>query len=135
MRLGAWGVLGIFVAASLVLCGCTPARSAGPVTTSSPSASATSGTAAWVDSSDLPDVVTFSDGGGLRSGSWQVGWNHTGLWDGGYTYVLSTGGQDEGLWDYTQNATGCDVMLIQAEDVEVPTTLPRRTMLLRSSAR
>jgi hypothetical protein len=118
MRLGAWGVLGIFGAASMVLCGCTPARSAGPVTTSSPSASATSGTAAWVDSSDLPDVVTFSDGEGLRSGSWQVRWNHTGLWDGGYTYVLSTGGQDEGLWDYTQNATGCDVMLIQAEDVE-----------------
>ncbi|WP_243077332.1 hypothetical protein [Microbacterium sp. SS28] len=71
-----------------------------------------------MDSSDLPDVVTFADGEGLRSGTWQVRWNHTGLWDGGYTYVLSTGGQDEGLWDYTQNATGCDVLLIQAEYVE-----------------
>lgn len=118
MRLGGWGALGIFVAAGMALCGCTPARSAGPVMTSSPSASATSGTAAWVDSSDLPDVVTFSDSEGLRSGSWQVRWNHTGLWKGGYTYVLSTGGQDEGLWDYTQVATGCDILLIQASDAQ-----------------
>jgi hypothetical protein len=115
---GAWGALGIFVTAGMALCGCTAARSAGPVTTSSPSARATSDTVAWVNSSDLPDVVTFSDGEGLRSGSWQVGWNHTGLWKGGYTYELSTGDQDEGLWDYTQNATGCDVLLTQAGDVE-----------------
>jgi hypothetical protein len=36
----------------------------------------------------------------------------------GHTYELSTGDQDEGLWDYTQNATGCDVLLTQAGDVE-----------------
>ena len=66
----------------------------------------------------MPALVTFEAGEGLRSGSWRVGWNHTGLWAGGYTYVLSAGAQDDGLWEYTQNSTGCDILLIQARDVD-----------------
>ena len=110
--------LGAVVAASVLLCGCAPVRIVGPVATAAPTPSTTPDTAAWRDSSELPDVVTFADGERLRSGAWLIGWNHTALWGGDYTYVLSTGGKDDGLWEYTQNATGCDILLIQAHDVD-----------------
>ncbi|MEI3849038.1 MULTISPECIES: hypothetical protein [unclassified Microbacterium] len=120
MGSGARRALGAAVAACMLLCGCTPIRVVDPDATAppSPSPSPSAGTAAWRTSSELPEVVTFAAGDGLRSGPWRVGWNHTRLWGGGYTYVLSTGSQDEGLWNYTQTSTGCDILLIQDHDVD-----------------
>ena len=93
MGSGARRALGAAVAACMLLCGCTPIRVVDPDATAppSPSPSPSAGTAAWRTSSELPEVVTFAAGDGLRSGPWRVGWNHTRLWGGGYTYVLDLG--------------------------------------------
>ncbi|TQM24353.1 hypothetical protein FB391_2866 [Microbacterium kyungheense] len=106
------------MAATVLLCGCAPVRIVGPAEAATPTPAATTGTAGWRSSSELPDVVTFEHGDGLRSGSWHVGWNHAGLWGGDYTYVLSAGPQDDGLWEYTQNATGCDIVLVQSRNAD-----------------
>lgn len=118
MGSGARCALGAVAAATVLLCGCAPVRIVGPAAGATPTPSASPGPAAWRESSEFPDVVTFADGDGLRTGVWEVGWNHTRLWGGGYTYVLSAGEQDDGLWEYTQNATGCDILLLQSTDVD-----------------